>query len=137
MSTAELVLYEARKVIEGPLLSYIHKKRYKMLRIKMAIKIQKIFRGYIQRHYSYVNLFRMDAYPEIYLCKEQKRTFKDIIQSICKHLPEYQLEEINKRLKESNEFQTLRYPDYSEFEFHSIRLLHYLLPSIKSKVQWA
>ena len=37
-------------------------------------------------------------------------------------------------IEESCEFNSMRYPDFTEYKNHLLPLLHYMMPSIDSKV---
>lgn len=100
----------------------------------MSIRIQSAYRGYIERMYSYIRAFKIDQYPCIYIIKEQIQPFKEILTEVCRDNREYRLEKMNMLLQPKSEFGSLRYPDFTEYSYKELTLLHHLMPSLDTKV---
>lgn len=79
MTQEELKVHEARKKLAKPMKEYIRKFRNRMKRHSMAVRIQRVWRMYKQREYSYIKGLELEKYPVLYYLKEQRIRFADII----------------------------------------------------------
>ena len=88
------------------------------------------------REYSYVNCMQLDKYPVIFFLKEQRQRFKDVLEMTCRNLKNKYayLDIYSNFVSFGSEFNTMRYPDFTEHPYNRLTLLHNLIPSIQSKV---
>ena len=72
----------------------------------------------------------MDAYPVFYYLKEQRAKFRDFLELTCKKLRTYSHSDIERTFNsDGSEFSSIRYPDFTEFPYRKLTLLHNLMPS--------
>jgi hypothetical protein len=91
---------------------------------------------YKEREYSFIRGLELEKYPVVYFLREQRIRFTEIINQTCKRLKgAYQTQDVMKNfVSQGSEFQTLRYPDYTETPYRMMPLLHMVMPSALSKV---
>lgn len=52
----------------------------------MALKIQRMWRMYKQREFSFIRALELERYPVVYFLTEQRIRFQEIINQACKRL---------------------------------------------------
>ena len=70
MSQDELQIFNARKKLQKPMLAFVKRFRARNLKRFMAIKIQRAWRMYREREFSYVRGLELEKYPVIFYLKE-------------------------------------------------------------------
>jgi len=76
-------MHKAKMALKGPMLKFIKRFRARRLKHQMVIRIQRTWRMYKQREYSFVRGLQLEKYPVIYYLKEQRIRFADIIAATC------------------------------------------------------
>lgn len=72
----------------------------------------------------------------MYFLREQRIRFSDIVTQTCRRMKGAFLPSdiMSTFVSKGSEFYTLRYPDYTEFKYRVMPLLHLVMPSAVSKV---
>ena len=81
---------------------HLKRKRMRTLRHKSAIKIQKVFRGRLARNSSFIQALRLDDFPRLFVLKEQKKEFFNVLEKVAPLLLEKKLQEIGSAEKEDH-----------------------------------
>lgn len=77
----------------------------------------------------------MEKHPVIYYLKEQRTRFRELLELTCKKLKNFSYYDINSNfVTYGSEFNTIRYPDFTEFPYKQLTLIHNLIPSMQTKV---
>lgn len=86
MTTDELAIYNARQKLKKPMIAYIWRMRMRRLRCMMVIRIQRTWRMYYQREYSFIRGLQLERYPVIYFLREQRIRFTEVLSNTCKRM---------------------------------------------------
>lgn len=70
MSQKELQVHLAYQRIRRPMIRFMRRCRLKNLRNKMALKIQRTWKMYRMREYSFISALELERYPVLYYLKE-------------------------------------------------------------------
>ena len=95
MSHEELKMFNARKRLQKPMVAFVRRFRARNLKRFMSIKIQRAWRMYREREYSFVRGLELEKYPVIFYLKEQRIRFADLIAETCKKMKSaYEVQDI-------------------------------------------
>lgn len=112
--------------------------RERKLYQRHVMRIQRMFRGRQARVKNYIKVFDLEKYPKILILKEQRRLFFKLLElTVTKMGEEFELKKYQPMLKQSEEFDTLRYCYPSNKVLRSsIPIINFSMPAFYSKVRY-